>query len=298
MDMSKLDSFGLRVFRNGVEYHSDRRRSVKTRFVGEIIQPVYRPPGGYRGKIRAFSFESVKRLRWVFANACASFRSLVTLTYHAASETWDDANRNLVVVKRSKADLNRFLTAMRPQLGAYLWVQEFQRRGVVHYHLLGERELFEPEVRLVWCRTIGALDDAAAWLYAAKVDVIRSEEAVRKYLAHYLGKGRQKRLPMGIDGACRWWGASRSVRLQVLREVVSWRKGEPRGNAAETRIVRTWRRFVSRLMGFKYKGGRIVDWKGEVSGRALRAAEELCAHYGESMTELLARHGWERKPKP
>jgi hypothetical protein len=294
MDMPKMDSYGLRVFRNGVEYHSDRRRRRKTRFVGVIIEPALRPPGGYRGKIKAFSFASLRRLRFVFANACSTFRSLLTLTYHAASDRWDDPERNGRIARRSKADLNRFLTAMRPQMGAYLWVQEFQQRGVVHYHLICERELFEPEVRFVWCRAINALDDAAARLYAARVDAVRNESSVRKYLAHYLGKRRQKRLPPGVEGAGRWWGASRSVEINVVHEIVSWRKNEPKGNEAETRTVRLLRRFVSRAARFKFRGGTIVDWSGELSARVERAAQLACAFYGESPTELLARFGWER----
>lgn len=292
--MRKMDGYGLRAYERAVQYQSDRRRRRKTRFVGDIIEPMDRPPGGYRGKIKAFSFASLRRLQFVFANACSKFRALVTLTYHAASERWDDPERNGRIARRSKADLNRFLTAMRAQMGAYLWVQEFQKRGVVHYHMLCERELSEPEVRFVWCRTIGALDDAAARLYGAKVDLVRNELAVRKYLALYLGKGRQKRLPAGVEGAGRWWGASRKVEIAIVRELMSWRKGETKPNRPETRVVRALRKFVSRVKGFPFRGGTVMDWDGTLSARVERAARELCAFYGETETEVLLRHGWEK----
>lgn len=294
MDMSKFEGKGLRVYPHGIVYQSDRRIRVKTQFVGDVIIGAYRAKDTRRGPIKAFSCASLKRLAFVFANAGVELRSLVTLTYHAASDQWNDPERNKRIVERSKKDLNRFLTAMRAQFGAYLWVQEFQKRGVVHYHLVCEKELFEPEVRMVWCRTIGALDDAAARMYGAKVDIVRDQEKVRKYLAFYLGKGRQKSLPSGIDGAGRWWGASRSVQVMHLGEAVSWSAGAHSGNGPETRIVRALRRFVSRIVGFKYRGGVIVDWGGGLSARTHRALLLLSAYYGESPELMLARFGWTR----
>lgn len=199
--------------------------------------------------------------------------------------------RNLRIVKRSKADLNRFLTAMRKQLGAYLWVQEVQSRGVVHCHLLCEHELYEPEVKLVWCRVIGALDDAAARPHAAKVEAVREQKKVRKYLAFYLGKGRQKSLPDGVKGAGRRWGASRTVELLHLADVVSWAAGAKQGHRNEIRTVRTLRKFISGIVGFNYRGGVIVDWGGGRSARAHRALGMLADFYGESPEGYLHRTG-------
>ena len=163
----------MRLFPHGIDFRSDRRRRRKG-VLGTFIMEERARRGGFRGEIKAFSRASQRRLAFVFANVGTRFRSLVTLTYHAQAESWEGVgDRNRRIVQRSKRDLNRFLTAMRPQMGAYLWVQEFQARGVVHYHLVCERELFEPEIRLVWCRAIDALDDAAARRYAAKVDAIR-----------------------------------------------------------------------------------------------------------------------------
>lgn len=281
--MERMPDYGLRLFRNGVDFHSDRRKRRRTRYVGVIFEPVWRPVGGYRGEIKAFSRASQRRLAFVFANVCTPFKSLVTLTYHAVTETWEKAgDRNRRIVQRSKRDLNRFLTAMRPQLGPYLWVQEFQDRGVVHYHLICEREVFEPEVRLVWCRAIDALDDAAARRYAAKVDAIRDEKQVRKYLGHYIGKARQKLLPEGVDGAGRWWGASRSIELAVFAELVTCPRKGRKANEPETRTVRCLRKFLSRVMGFEYRGGVLIDWGGGTCERARRALEQLVSFYGRT----------------
>jgi hypothetical protein len=295
--MARIDGYGMRVFRNGIDFRSDRRKRLRPKAFRHIIDEVRRRAPGYRGEIKAFSRASQRRLAFVFANVGTRFRSLVTLTYHAVAESWEDnGKRNRRIVSRSKRDLNRFLTAMRPQLGAYLWVQEFQARGVVHYHLIAECELSEPEVRLVWCRAIDALDDAAARTYAAKVDGIQNEAQVRKYLGHYVGKLRQKLLPVGVSGAGRWWGASRSIQLVVLGELVSCPLKGRSAKEPETRTVRCLRKFISRIVGFDFKGGVLIDWRGETCQRVARAMSELVRLYGESdcVEAVLGEQGWER----
>ncbi len=295
--MGRIAGYGIRVYRNGIDFRSDRRRRTYAKPPQAVEWPKVRRRDRSRGAIRAFSRASQRRLAFVFANVGTEFRSLVTLTYHALAESWEGAgDRNQRIVARSKLDLNRFLTAMRPQFGAYLWVQEFQARGVVHYHLVCERELFQPEVQLVWCRATNALDDAAARKYAAKVDAVRDQGQVRKYLGHYIGKARQKRLPEGVSGAGRWWGASLTVRVVELGEIVAGELKSPVLREREARTVRCLRKFVSRLVGFKFRGGVLIDWGGRTSARTCRALLELVAFYGqtECATALLERFGWER----
>jgi hypothetical protein len=294
--MSRIEGYGLRVFRNGVDFRSDRRWRVRVKMFGQIIDELYRPSGGYRGEIKAFSRASQRRLAFLFANMGTRFRSLVTLTYHALAESWEaEGDRNWRIVQRSKRDLNRFLTSMRSQLGPYVWVQEFQQRGVVHYHLACEGEVPEPEAKLVWCRSIDALDDSYARRYGAKVDAIRDEVQVRKYLGHYIGKARQKLLPKGVDGAGRWWGCSRSVEMVVFGEVIAGELKARALNEPEARTVRCLRKFLSRLVGFKFKGGVLIDWAGKTSERMKQALEELVGFYGrtESAEMLLEKLGWE-----
>ena len=94
MDMARMAGHGVRVFAHGVEYRSDRRIRQKTQFVGDIIWGAYRGKGNKRGVIRAFSPASLKRLRFVFANASIVLPSMGPLTYHAASKQWSDPARH------------------------------------------------------------------------------------------------------------------------------------------------------------------------------------------------------------
>jgi hypothetical protein len=206
----------------------------------------------------------------------------MTLTYHANVERWeDDADRNARVAKGSKGDLNRFLSVLRREAGAYLWVREFQDRGVVHYHVLVEGAVSEERVRVVWCRAIGALDDVHALRYGTKVEAIQSEKQARWYLGHYVGKARQKELPRGVAGAGRWWGRSRGLELAKLDEVVSSEGGTAWANPARVRVVRSARRFVGSVLGFKFRGGTLVSWSGRLVSRLQLVVNRLREFYGD-----------------
>lgn len=246
--------------------------------------------------MREFSPASAKGLAFVAANAATGFRSLLTLTYHAVGDEWvSDEARNLAVVKRSKTDLNRFLSAMRGELGAYLWVQEFQARGVIHYHLLCQGLPSPERVGLVWCRATGELDDAAALRHAAKVESVTSERAARGYVGRYLGKARQKVLPPGVAGAGRWWGRSRSLQLVLLEEVVAGEAGLARAIPEGVRIVRCLRRYVSKVFKRKFRSGQFLDWGGELAARLQALAVRLKEYFGRPrrLDELLEEFGWE-----
>src|SRR5438552_13936288 len=106
-----MQSYGLRVFPAGFILHRDEGCLVE---IGDGIPRPWRPrrpSGGGRKVIRAFSRGSQENLEFIAANTSATFRTMVTLTYHAELESWEgDAERNCRIVARSKTDLNRFLS--------------------------------------------------------------------------------------------------------------------------------------------------------------------------------------------
>ena len=61
------------------------------------------------------------------------------------------------------------------------------------------------------------------------------------------------------------------------------------------RALRCLRKFISRLVGFKYKGGPLIDWNGVTCERTSRALDQLGAFYGRTETAKarLERLGWE-----
>jgi hypothetical protein len=279
-----MKSYGLRVFEAGFILRRDGWRLIEIDDGSLRLVRFGSPTRGDRGAIRAFSHGSRRRLEFIAANASAAFRTIVTLTYHAKHGTWEgDGARNLRIVKRSKRDLNRFLTCVRRDLGRYLWVQEFQQRGAIHYHLMCEGEPSESRIACAWCRATGELDDAAALKYAAKVEAVRGEKGVRSYLGRYLGKGRQKSLPVGVDRAGRWWGRSKGLRFDVIG--ISREREETVRRALEVRVLRSVRCWLRGEMGFLVSGGMFVDWGGRLSRRLLAVAAKLQEFYAPTWAD-------------
>src|SRR5262245_32973043 len=126
--------YGLRIHPHGVVLRSDRRARGVTDDGVEFTFQLARG-GGRRSGVQGVSRASQRNLGMKAANAGGEFAALLTLTYHGlAKEGEAEAARNLRIARRAKADLNRFLSAMRRLLGRCLWVMEFQRRGVIHFH--------------------------------------------------------------------------------------------------------------------------------------------------------------------
>jgi hypothetical protein len=275
--------YGLTIHPHGVALHSDRRpRSVTVH--GEIVAAQLPGGGGRRKQIRGFSKASRRKLAMKAANAPAPFASLLTLTYHGLQvEGETEEARNLRIARRAKRDLNRFLSATRPELGRYLWVMEFQGRGVVHFHLLCEHEVDAVRASLAWCRATGELVDLAALRHAVRVDKVREQMAARSYVGRYLNKIDQKQLPPGVAAAGRWWGSSRGMRPVVLDSVLTCEADSAATHGAGVRTVRVLRRWLSRELGWKFRGGWFVSWGDKLVPRLLEAVRELRAFYGPSL---------------
>jgi hypothetical protein len=254
-----MKDYGVQVYARGVVIHGDGRRRV---WDEHGVRPVL--PGGVtrgdRGLVRAMSRASYRRLEFIACNAAASLRTLITLTYHARAQAWEnDEGRNLRIVRRSKRDLNRFLSCLRRELGENLWVQEFQERGVIHYHLLCEGSPSHGRVTAVWVRATNEQDDDAALQYAVRVEAAQGEESVRSYLGRYLGKGRQKSLPAGVGAAGRWWGRSKGLGLALKRELVVQGFDERMPRDAAARAQRSFRRWLSHRLKYRVHGGVFLD---------------------------------------
>ena len=287
--------YGLRVFRHGVELRGDGRK--RERLPGGhkvVVRPERRST--VRGKIRAWSLESARRLAFIAANVDLFFKSHFTLTYHARQQAWESlGERNRRVVKRCSSDLHRFLRAVRKEAGEYLWVREFQKRGVVHFHLLTEHAVPEQRAAELWGHATDQLHDAAVLRHGVKVDEIKSQGGARKYLGRYIGKEKQKSLPVGVDGAGRWWGRSRGLPLALLEDICWLDRSDGFRRPIQLRIVRILRRWVEKRFGRRYRGGAFLDYGGELTSKLAAMTARLREHYGWSkgLMELLEAHGWE-----
>ena len=58
-------------------------------------------------------------------------------------------------------------------------------------------------------------------------------------------------------------------------------EGETVRRPTAARVVRCLRRFLRGELGFRFRGGTVVDWNGELSRRAASLVGPLVAYFGE-----------------
>lgn len=160
-----------------------------------------------RGQINVFSDASRRRLRFNAANSSSELVSQFCLTYHNSNPSGAEVKKHL----------NTFLTWLRrrvPKL-AYLWVLEFQTRGVPHAHLFlnisaepgGE---LQNDMARAWNRITDESISHLAFHENAK-NFTAWDMGSASYLTKYLDKEAQKSIPLGFGWVGRFWGASRGL---------------------------------------------------------------------------------------
>ena len=158
-----------------------------------------------RGNITIFSKRSRSRLAWVYSQG--SWKSMLTLTYHAGFPKYKD----------SKKQLNAFLQHLRRDGIKYLWVVEFQKRGYPHYHVWMDKSLERNEWHSymnTWLNVTKEYNSSEKAIRVHLHDASYTEWDVRfdlNYAAKYANKQLQKGLPVGIETFGRWWGASKDI---------------------------------------------------------------------------------------
>lgn len=159
--------------------------------------------GGVRGKVKAFTSASRKRmldfLRSLNRDTC-KLPLFVTLTYPGQypeePQKW-------------KRDLDTFKKALRRRYPAAWgpWKLEPQRRGAPHFHLLvfGVDRIGKAWLSNTWYRIVGSGDERHLRA-GTQVAKIASWRGVTSYAAKYMGKELDWLPAEWSEGVGRWWG--------------------------------------------------------------------------------------------
>lgn len=230
--------FGFHLYRQSVRVLRKKKRQASS------------SGAGTRGEIDAFSYKSRRRLEFTIRNTAHAFVSQIALTYHhnLASDGQE--------VKRHLDNLLRRLRTKFPFV-KYLWILEFQQRGVPHYHLFltvpPDKSLHEFIARS-WNRITGETEQHLA-VHLHEKNFIPWSMETPGYLTKYLHKENQKHVPSHYLNVGRFWGCSRGLvsdpevitkeMLGVMYQpIVDAKTGEiedPRNNYKEVyRILRKW----------------------------------------------------------
>jgi len=161
-----------------------------------------------RGQVTIMSRFSFNRLCTLLTSMeiTRDFQSFITLTY-----------RGMPDVRQAKRDLNSFLTNFRRQYSGvrYIWSQEFQDRGAIHFHILSDIPVDMLRLRSKWIKgTVGKrlkiwFLPRSVWRHGYNtVQKVDYNGGLKKYLFKEFSKQNQ-RLVFTFPG--RWWGASMNL---------------------------------------------------------------------------------------
>lgn len=199
-----------------------------------------------RSGIEGFSDASRRRLRFLAGNTSTPLISQFCLTYH----------RSVPDGKTIKRHLNLWLNNLRrrfPEVG-YLWVLEFQSRGVPHFHVWLNLPHDLPGLRNILAVSWHKIAEPDSLEHLAfhkhKKNFIPWEMYNSSYACKYLDKQGQKAVPDGFAGVGRFWGNSRGLLATPLEirpddldaftpEEIDYQTGEIRSSSPFLRIVRT-----------------------------------------------------------
>jgi len=168
--------------------------------------PVGKDPAP-RTSIYEFSDKSRQHLDHVCSNSGHLIKSQICLTYR---------NQNPADGEIVKIHLDKWLKSMRrryPDLG-YLWVLEFQERGVPHFHVfltVKPDRVMQKKIAKSWVR-ITKGDKVQYWWHCRPSNWISWKMDSSKYLLkNYVVKIAQKDVPAHYQNVGRFWGSSRNL---------------------------------------------------------------------------------------
>lgn len=161
-------------------------------------------PPPVRTEIQGFSDHSRRRLRFLAGNSCVPLVSQFCLTYH---QTVPDGR----TVKRH---LDNWLKRIRRRFPDvhYLWVLEFQTRGVPHFHVWLSLPHDLPGLHNIlavsWNKIAEPSSEQHLLFHKHRKNFIKWDMYSTSYLTKYLDKASQKAIPAGFTGCGRFWGNS------------------------------------------------------------------------------------------
>jgi hypothetical protein len=167
-----------------------------------------------RTEIQGFSEGSRRRLRFLAGNPCQPLISQFGMTYHNAKPDG----------RTAKKHINSFLTRLRYRFPEthYIWIAEFQSRGVLHFHLYLSLPYDLPGLRgtlaAIWHKIAEPDSDDHLMWHKRKDNFIAWDMSNPSYLCKYLDKASQKSIPEGFTGMGRFWGNSRNL-LAIPTEI-------------------------------------------------------------------------------
>jgi hypothetical protein len=210
------------------------------------------PPAkpGKKKKIEFFSDRSKRSLLFLCRNSGYHIKSQLCLTYHLVSPNSG---------KELKKQLNTFLVSLRkfrPGI-KYIWVLEFQERGVPHLHFFTDVPADDKEFReyaaVRWNKIIDGGPMNLEFQRHPRNFIPWNMES-GKYLAkQYLAKADQKCVPESFHDVGRFWGASRNLKPDFIYIIPGETISEPVYKKAVRHCCKFKENFIKNWIKINYR---------------------------------------------
>lgn len=200
-------SLGVPYDEGKITHISVNRTSCQVHRYVKRPNPAKSQKYGTRGKIDSFSDKSRAKLKRVAGDCFPLLISQFCLTYGSDNIPADGRETHL--------HLHRFLTNVTRKFkgSTYLWVLEFQSRGVPHFHVFfsfphsTEKQNY---LAKTWVRiTKGSDKQLKVHLHPKNFTPWDMKKG--GYLCKYLEKKEQKNVPPEFENVGRFWGCSRNI---------------------------------------------------------------------------------------
>jgi hypothetical protein len=174
--------------------------SISGNLLAIYAKPRHNVERAKRDKITSFTPSSRANLE----KYCRSipkdrFLVFITLTYKVEPTSPAESKRHL---DNFINELKRVKKRSKNVSG--LWIQEYQERGVVHYHIWFSHFVKYQWIQAVWNRVSG--QEAGTPSTDIKQWKTYTASGLRSYAVKYANKEAQKELPKHIKFSGRWWG--------------------------------------------------------------------------------------------
>ena len=177
-----------------------------------------------RGRIKSFSKDTQKRIKFFMNNNEIEYKTMITLTY-------PEEIKNRLDGVEAKYHLNRF--TKRFKLNNYVWVMEFQKNGNPHFHILTDIEIpnkkknkkdfieLANEISKIWYEIVNS--GLEKHLKAGvNIEFLRhGKEGASSYIRKYINKKEQKRIPSHFKNVGKLWGKGGEKSKKLEKELVT-----------------------------------------------------------------------------
>lgn len=212
-----------------------------------------------RNSITEFSYKSERRMRLLLEDTADLWQSYAVLTY-PGSFPMDG--------KKVKRDIEAFKRwCLRENVKDIFWGLEFQERGAPHINVLLSSWVDKEQLSFAWYRIVGSGDERHLRA-GTQISGIKNRDKVTTYVVGYQYKRQQKDVPEDFKNVGRFWGCTRSSKIEASTYTYQYANNEALTAALRPVVaeyegkIKEWSQNKEKPYTWTFRGNSFVMWSG------------------------------------